>query len=123
MLWLKAWMETRWKIVWMLLIGAFSLATASRVPASHPQTLLTALLALSVLFSLIVTIMLAGTGIETASTRPGESAKGGEGSKLFTLSLPVTRAWLFWVRTVTGVLETELSYRCLLSPHGFYSRP
>ncbi len=32
--------------------------------------------------------------------------KGAEGSKLFTLSLPVKRARLFWVRTVTGLLET-----------------
>jgi hypothetical protein len=111
MLWMKAWMETRWKAVWLLFVGAllygFLLAKAGRAPASDPKTLLTALLApIALVFSLIITIFLAGTGIETASTRPGESAKGGEGSKLFTLSLPITRARLFWVRTVTGMLET-----------------
>jgi hypothetical protein len=98
MLWLKAWMETRWKAAWMLFAGALIvLAEAGKAP--------TGLLAIGVLFAAVVTIFLAGTGIETASTRPGESAKGGEGSKLFTLSLPVTRARLFWVRTVTGLLE------------------
>ena len=101
MLWLKAWMETRWKAAWMLFAGALFyclvLAEARRAPTS--------LLAMGVLFSVLVTIFLAGTGIETTSTRPGESAKGGEGSKLFTLSLPVTRARIFYARTVIGVLE------------------
>jgi len=99
MLWLKAWMETRWKVTWMLFFGALIvLVAARRAP--------TGLLATSMMFSVVVTIFLAGTGIETASTRPGESEKGGEGSRLFTLSLPVTRARLFWVRTAAGVLET-----------------
>ncbi len=98
MLWLKAWMETRWKAAWMLLAGALIVLVARRAA--------TGLLAMGILLSVLVTVFLAGTGIETASTRPGESAKGGEGSKLFTLSLPVTRARIFCVRTVIGVLET-----------------
>lgn len=110
MLWLKAWLETRWKLAWMLLIGAFAYGVgfAANRPgvATSPQRHVMALLGLSVLVSVIATIMLAGSGIETSSTRPGESVKGADGSRLFTLSLPVTRARLFLVRTVTGVIET-----------------
>lgn len=110
MLWLKAWLETRWKALWMLLIGVFLcgvLFVANRnTPRSNPQALLMGLLTMSTFFTFVMTIMLAGSGIETGSTRPGESAKGSEGSTLFTLSLPVTRARLFYVRTITGVVET-----------------
>jgi hypothetical protein len=110
MLWLKAWLETRWKVLWMLLIGAFLggmvLVENRSAPRGHPQALLMGLLTISAFFSFLMTIMLAGSGIDTCSTRPGESAKGSEGSTLFTMSLPVTRARLFYVRTVTGVIET-----------------
>jgi ABC-type transport system involved in multi-copper enzyme maturation permease subunit len=56
--------------------------------------------------ALFTAVSLAGSGIQTASTRPGASEKMGDESTLFTLSLPVTRAGLFVVRTVTGVFET-----------------
>ena len=56
----------------------------------------------------LVPIMLAGSGIQTASsTRPGAREKGSAGSTLFTLSLPVTRTRLFVVRTIIGALETS----------------
>ncbi len=109
MLWLKAWLETRWKFVWLLLIGVLLLGvleTTRNVHSGDPQRLLLAPLAMSTFLAFIATVMLAGSGIQTASTRPGASQKGDEGSMLFTLSLPVTRTRLFVVRTVTGVLET-----------------
>lgn len=110
MLWLKAWLETRWKVVWMLLVGVFLVgvivAGHGKVPGSDAQALLMGPLAMSVFVSFFAAIMLAGSGIETPSTRPGESQKGGAGSTLFTLSLPVSRARLFSVRTITGVIET-----------------
>jgi len=110
MLWLKAWLETRWKAAFMLLFGALFYGVfvwlARGAPASYRMNWLMGIPEWSVFVSVFVTVTLAGTGIETESTRPGELTKGGEGSKLYTLALPVTRARLFWVRTVTGVLET-----------------
>jgi hypothetical protein len=108
MLWLKAWLETRWKMVSMGFIGAllfgFALEALSGARTHHPQQFLLVLVRLIVFLCLITAITLAGSGIQTASPRPG-SDKGSEGSTLFTLSLPVTRTRLFAVRTVTGVLE------------------
>lgn len=110
MLWLKAWLETRWKVVWILLIGVLvfglSIGSLGKIPKSDTQGLLSAVLTMSAFVAFLAAVMLAGSGIETASTRPSESLKGGEGSTLFTLSLPVSRARLFSVRTATGVLET-----------------
>jgi hypothetical protein len=110
MLWLKASKETRWKALYVLLIGVafygISISMARGAPPTYRLNWLTGVTQWSALFSVIVTVVLAGTGIDTDSTRPGQPVKGGEGSKLFTLSLPVTRARLFWVRTATGVLET-----------------
>jgi len=109
-LWLKAWFETRWRLLFMLLIGVLILALFVEVlgsaRAAHPQQAFSMLLRLTVLLSLTGTIMLAGSGIETASPRPGPADKGSERSSLFTLSLPVTRTRLFAVRTVSGVLES-----------------
>ncbi|MGB6487708.1 MAG: hypothetical protein WBE91_12560 [Steroidobacteraceae bacterium] len=108
MLWLKSWLETRWKMVWMVLMGVllfgFLLEALGGARIQHPQQFLFVLLRLSIFLCFIAAIMLAGSGIQTASPRPGAD-KGSEGSTLFTLSLPVTRTRLFAVRTVTGVLE------------------
>jgi hypothetical protein len=93
----------------MLLMGALLLALPVEVfgsaRAAHPQQIFSMLLRLNAFLSFIGAIMLAGSGIETASPRPGPSDKGSERSSLFTLSLPVTRTRLFAVRTVSGVLE------------------
>lgn len=108
MLWLKAWLETRWKLLWMLFMSALlvgpPLELFSSAQTRHPQQLLI-LLPINVMLCFITAITLAGSGIQTASPRPGGLEKGGEGSTLFTLSLPVTRARLFAVRTAIGVLE------------------
>lgn len=108
MLWLKAWLETRWKMAFMVFMGVLlfglPLEALGGVRAHHPQQFLVVLLRVTVFLCLITAITLAGSGIQTASPRPG-SDKGNEGSTLFTLSLPVRRARLFAVRTVTGVLE------------------
>lgn len=110
MLWLKAWLETRWRLLFMLLMGALLLALPVEVSgnarAAHSQQIFVILLQLSAFVSIFGAIMLAGNGIETASPRPGPSEHGNERSTLFTLSLPVTRAWLFAVRTIIGVFET-----------------
>jgi hypothetical protein len=107
MLWLKAWLETRWKMVWMVLMSVLAFGMPLEVALiRQQQQLMLVLLPVSLVLCFITAITLAGSGIQTASVRPGGSEKGGEGSTLFTLSLPVTRVRLFAVRTVTGVLET-----------------
>jgi hypothetical protein len=97
-------------MVWMVLMCVLAfgapLAVFSSGPIHHPQQLMLVLLPISVVLCFITAITLAGSGIQTALLRPGGSEKGGEGSTLFTLSLPVTRIRLFAVRTVIGVLET-----------------
>jgi len=107
MLWLKAWLETRWRIAWALFMGVIILVGAP-VSAGGSQGLLIAnALKMFMLMSFLAPLMLASSGIQTsAATRPGASEKGAEGSTLFTLSLPVTRNKLFAVRTVFGILET-----------------
>ena len=110
MLWLKAWLETRWRLLFMLLIGALLLAfpveVMGNLRAAHAERLFSMLLWLSVFQSFFGAITLAGSGIETASPRPGPSDKDSERSSLFTLSLPVTRTRLFAIRTITGILES-----------------
>lgn len=110
MLWLKSWFETRWRLLFMLLIGALLLPLLvegfGSARAAHPQQIFSMLLRMNLFLSFIGAIMLAGSGIETASPRPGPYDKGSERSSLFTLSLPVTRTWLFAVRTITGILES-----------------
>lgn len=106
--WLKSWLETRWKMASMVLMGVllfgFLLEGLGGTRIHHPQQFLFVLLRLGAFLCFITAITLAGSGIQTASPRPG-SDKGSEGSTLFTLSLPVTRTRLYAVRTVTGVLE------------------
>jgi hypothetical protein len=110
MLWLKAWWETRWKMVWLALMSVLGLGTPLEVFSSasirYPQALVSILLSISVVLCFLSAITLAGSGIETVSARPGAAERGAAGSTLFTLSLPVTRTRLFAVRTVIGVLET-----------------
>lgn len=110
MLWLKAWLETRWRLFFMLLMGALLLAlpveALGNARPAHPQQLIAILLQVSVFVSFVGAIMLAGNGIETASPRPGPSEHSNERSMLFTLSLPVTRTRLFAVRTIIGLVET-----------------
>lgn len=99
-------------MVFLLVVGLFLLVVFFEVSgsarASHPQGLALSLMILrtSTLFSFLTAITLAGSGIETVSVRPGVIEKSAEESTLFTLSLPVTRVWLFVVRTFTGVIET-----------------
>ncbi|HWG76248.1 MAG TPA: hypothetical protein VN660_05575 [Steroidobacteraceae bacterium] len=113
MLWLKAWLETRWRVAWALMIGilffAMPIISTRNAPSTTAAQVRVALLMfLIVQAAIFAAIMLAGSGIHTASTRAGASDKGAERSMIFTLSLPVTRLRLFLVRTATGILETGI---------------
>ena len=114
MLWLKAWLETRWRIVLASFMGVLLWGTPllmiANGPARDPQRILPVLrLTLGnsgVLWALVMPIMLAGSGIRTCLARPFTFEKGGDESTPFTLALPVTRTRLFAVRSVAGILET-----------------
>ncbi|MGH8141529.1 MAG: hypothetical protein ACREU2_03270 [Steroidobacteraceae bacterium] len=111
MLWLKGWQETRWRMAFVLFLSVFfltiALGTLRNAPvAVRPRLIPTLLGGMGLFLSFVTAISLAGSGIQTVLTRPGRSEKSGDESTLFTLSLPVTRARLFAVRTIIGMLET-----------------
>jgi len=92
MLWYKAWLETRWRFVFM--IGSILLVLfTGRKPELG-----------SALLYCVAGLYLAGAGINSQTTYAATT--GFHGSMLFTLSLPVSRRRLFFVRAGLGALET-----------------
>lgn len=110
MLWLKGWLETRWRIAFAIAWGGFLFWITSTSSASLEGRPLEEqwqiILSFFAFLWVIVPVLLAGTGIQTVSVRPMRSSKGLEGSTMFTLSLPVSRGRLFAVRTTLGLIET-----------------
>jgi hypothetical protein len=112
MLWYKAWLETRWRLLLSLGTAGFFLAlfrtmgarVGAGLSAPPPGARPIAGLALAVT-SMVVVIYswLAGTGIVTQSSF--RTAKGLHGSTFFTLSLPVSRFRLLATRAGLGWLE------------------
>ena len=123
MLWYKAWLETRWRffflvgataVIWVLPVWSPSL---SAVPASR-QWVGTQLG--SVLLYIFAAIYLAGAGINTQTLYAGTS--GFHGSMLFTLSMPVSRRRLLFVRAGLGALLT-CSVVAILAGYTLLQRP
>lgn len=114
MLWLKAWLETRWRIGFASFMGVLLWGTPLLMitigPARDSQRILPILRLTmgnsGVLWALVMPLILAGSGIRTCLARPFAFEKSGDESTHFTLSLPVTRTRLFAVRSVAGLLET-----------------
>jgi hypothetical protein len=101
MLWYKAWLETRWRMLAPLGMMVFVLAQSHAQGSLElrPGRMLDGI----AVFWLIAPIMLAGTGVKTESTyRP---MKGLNDSIYFTLSLPVSRVRLLAVRAGVGLAE------------------
>jgi hypothetical protein len=109
MLWMKNWMETRWRF--LSVIAVFSFIVISRymqfanarpnsLPAEQP---LEGPLSLFSLFFVMQAVTLAGAGIKTQA--PFRVGRGMHGSMHFTLSLPVSRLRLLAARTGMGALE------------------
>jgi hypothetical protein len=99
-MWYNAWIETRWRLVLMLLLDAALLALQldDTVPASVWRRRLDAAMPMMFVMNAIV---LAGSGIATTiSTRPAQTAAP---SMLFTLSLPISRRRLVLVRMAVGL--------------------
>jgi ABC-2 type transport system permease protein len=107
MLWYKGWLETRFRLLFLLVtLGSFLVffSMAARAPVSGPTKPIVGFVSFSVPgFVVMMCAMLAGAGIVTQPSL--QAAKGLHGSTLFTLSLPVSRFRLLAVRAGLGWLE------------------
>jgi hypothetical protein len=103
MLWYKAWLETRWRFIFT--IGSMMLVWLT-IPlmGAPPERLWGALALGSTLLCCFAAIFLAGAGINSQTLYAATA--GYHGSMLFTLSLPVSRRRLFFVRAGLGAVET-----------------
>ncbi len=103
MLCYKAWLETRWRFVFAI-VGMPLVLFQGPLLGAPPERLWVGLQLGSVLLCSFAAIFLAGSGINSQTTYSGTS--GFHGSMLFTLSLPVSRRRLFFVRAGLGAMET-----------------
>ena len=104
MLWLKAWLEIRWRILFVTGFVAFPLILHLLNPPSQATPGgRQVFLGVYATFLAIVPLSLAGCGVKTQSGSP-QPIRGGHKSTYFTLSLPVTRFRLFAVRAGLGML-------------------
>lgn len=100
MLWYKAWLETRFRLLFSLVVVSSVLALLYSKKATDPR----AVVGIATGLAALLCIMLAGAGI---ATQPAfQATKGLHGSILFTLSMPVSRFRLLVVRAGFGWLET-----------------
>ena len=103
MLWYKAWLETRWRVVFT--IGSTMLMWLT-IPllGAPPWALWRSFELGSGLLFCFAAVFLAGAGVNSQTLYSGTA--GYHGSMLFTLSLPVSRRRLFFVRAGLGAVET-----------------
>jgi hypothetical protein len=95
---MKAWMETRWRLLGVAMYLLIALAMSSLNPAG--TNILTTLWFMLTFLA----ISLGGSGVR--SQAPLGFSEGLAGSTQFTLSLPVSRSRLLVVRAVAGLIET-----------------
>ena len=113
MLWFKAWLETRWGVVFLLGLCLFVWTVAYTGSRSGPHDKpgkpedLGAPMDVFAFSWIAAAATLAGTGIKTQSGG-FQNTKGLHGSTQYTLSLPVSRRRLVAVRAAVGLLETIL---------------
>jgi hypothetical protein len=102
MLWHKGWLETRYRLLFVLGFLAFFLFLRHNL-GTTPQGIFAFAQFTTPLLVVMIYAMLAGAGV---ATQPSFVAvKGIHGSTLFTLSLPVSRLRLISVRAAIGWLE------------------
>src|ERR1017187_9106791 len=128
MLWYKAWIETRWRFA--LMVGLVLLTWLTplwlpsigiRLPSGVPESRLWMGVHLgSVLLYIYTAIFLAGSGINSQTTYGATS--GFHGSMLFTLSLPVSRRRLLFVRAGLGALQTS-ALVAIMAGFSLFQRP
>jgi hypothetical protein len=112
MLWYKAWLETRWRFVFLL--GSVLMVWLAPLwlppfgfrlpPGVFASRIWMAIHLASVLVYIFAAVFLAGSGVNSQTTYAATS--GFHGSMLFTLSLPVSRRRLLLVRAGLGALQT-----------------
>ncbi len=98
MLLMKAWMETRWRILGLAVYLLIALALNYRDPAG------TAVLTTAWFMLTFLAILLGGSGVN--SQAPMGLSEGIAGSTQFTISLAVTRLRLLAIRATVGLVET-----------------
>ena len=100
MLWLKSWLEVRWRALFALTlfvavsVSRFAGGLADRADAER-------LCGALIIMWLLVAVILAGSGVKTQS--PLQPMKGLHDSAQFILSLPVGRSRLLAVRAAVGL--------------------
>ncbi len=109
MLWLKGWLETRFRLLFMLIFTAPLLfvmhSAGAHATASSVSGRVAGLVSNAIPFFIVFACaFLAGAGITTQTSF--QASKGLHGSALFTLSMPVRRFRLLAVRAGIGWLET-----------------
>jgi ABC-2 type transport system permease protein len=109
MLWLKGWLETQFRLLFMLAFTALPLyvmrSAGAHASARSVSGIAAGLASHVIPFFIVFTCaFLAGAGIATQT--PFQASKGLHGSTLFTLSMPVSRLRLLVVRAGIGWLET-----------------
>lgn len=102
MLWYKAWLETRWRMLMPIAMVLFILLAGHNKGQLLPGQK-SSLMVLP-FFWMVLPLMIAGAGINTEA--PFRVLKGLNGSSGFTLSLPVSRLRLFAARVAFGLSAT-----------------
>ena len=106
MLWYKGWLETRFRLLFLLGFASFLVVFLHTVGVKPPPPGSPPLSGLPIMltsFTVVAFAMLAGAGI---NTQPAfQATKGLHGSTIFTLSLPVSRFKLLLVRASVGWIE------------------
>jgi hypothetical protein len=97
MLWMKAWLEMKWRLLFGL---GLSLAVVLSMSAPQNRQGMTGILFLF----MFAPVYLAGSGIQTQAAF--RATRGLHGSTFFTLSLPVSRLRLLAIRVGLGMAAT-----------------
>jgi hypothetical protein len=105
MLWYKAWLETRWRFAFT--VGSMAAVFLPALVGAPAARLWRSFQFGSPLLYCFAALFLAGAGINSQTTYGAMS--GFHGSMLFTLSLPVSRRRLFFVRAGLGAIEACVS--------------
>jgi hypothetical protein len=103
MLWMKAWLETRWRLVYGMAIPLISLSFPYIGGGTRSAGNAQAAIGVMTFFTIFNAVYLAGAGIRTQQVLAG--GKTPPGSMYYTLSLPVSRLWLLSVRAGVGFFE------------------
>jgi hypothetical protein len=104
MLWTKAWLETRWRLLYGLVLPLITLALPY-IAGGGANSVKEIQIFMGVMasFGIFSAAYLGSSGIKTQS--PFAAMKGLHGSTHYTLSLPVSRFRLMRVRTEVGLSE------------------